>query len=474
MVMFEISELLDVERSSMFLFDWKTMELRACFSEGVNPDTLVVPLRMGVVGTAILRCETLNIVDVYQNPYFNPRIDSETGYKTDSLIVVPMVDASGRIQGGIEFLNKHTGRFSDDDEAVIGLAATRLAEIARSGKLDAQRAGDEVAALRECIGCDRGALFVLDEGGGQLVALHADGAEGVRIALNLRLGIAGLVALTKQAIMLPEAAADPRFDPSFDRRTGFVTRDMLCVPLLAASGESLGVIQAINKREGRFSADDEELLTSVAGIVAIAVENALLIEDGERQFHSVLETLAASIDARDAMTAGHSMRVAEIAIGIGRVLGFTPTDLDVLRVAAILHDYGKIGTDDAVLKKRGRLESDEYEHIKKHASTTFDILEKIYFARKYRGVPLLAASHHEMLDGSGYPRGLTAKEIPFMSKILTVADVFEALTADRHYRKGMETAKALAILDEGVGSRFDPNVVSALRQYLSGGQPVYG
>ena len=131
-----------------------------------------------------------------------------------------------------------------------------------------------------------------------------------------------------------------------------------------------------------------------------------------------------------------------------------------------MHDYGKLGVDDAVLKKEGKLTADEYDHIKHHATMTHGILEKIFFARKYRAVPLIAASHHEYLDGSGYPQGLTEKQIPFMSKILTVADVFEALTADRHYRKGMSATEAMAILDEGIGKRFDPHVVAALKRTM--------
>jgi HD-GYP domain-containing protein (c-di-GMP phosphodiesterase class II) len=210
----------------------------------------------------------------------------------------------------------------------------------------------------------------------------------------------------------------------------------------------------------------------VAGIVAIAIDNAMLFSDQERQFHSMLDVLAASIDAKDGLTAGHSTNVALHAVAIGRELGFTVEELDLLRVAAVLHDYGKIGVSDSVLKNDGLLDDDEFAHMKSHASLTEDILTRIHFTRKYRDVPLIAASHHERLDGSGYPRGLTAREIPFMAKILTVADVFEALTADRHYRKKMSTEDALAILDAAAGKRFDSHVIAALRRYLGVPEPL--
>jgi len=199
-------------------------------------------------------------------------------------------------------------------------------------------------------------------------------------------------------------------------------------------------------------------------MISVAIENALLLDVQERQFHSLLEVLAASIDARDTLTAGHSTRVAAYAVGIGQELGFAGDELKVLEMAALLHDYGKIGIEDQVLKKNGKLSEEEYAHIRQHPALTFSILDRIHFARQYRDVPLIAASHHECLDGSGYPRGLTAGEIPFMAKILTVADVFEALTADRHYRDGMPVERALAILDEGVGSRFEGTVVDGLKR----------
>ncbi|OHC66545.1 MAG: hypothetical protein A2045_05055 [Rhodocyclales bacterium GWA2_65_20] len=466
LVMREVTELLAADRSTLFLLDGETMALRACFAEGVAADNaIVVPLRMGVIGTAILARKTVNLVDAYQHPYFNPEVDAHSGYKTESLLVVPIANADGQVLGGIELLNKLTGRFTAADEKAVEAVAERLAAAA----IDAAAANRELAALRQRIECDRGTVFRLDPLAGQLVAVHADGADGARISLNMKLGIAGLVALTGQPLLIPDAHADPRFDASFDRRTGYRTRNILCVPLRGANADTLGVIQIINRRDGDFSAEDMALLTSVAGVVAIAVENALLFADGERQFHSLLETLAATIDARDTLTAGHSKRVALIACGIARELGFAENDLDVLNVSALLHDYGKIGIDDAVLKKEGKLDEREFAHIKLHAVLTFDILDKIRFSRKYRNVPLIASSHHEALDSSGYPRQFANREIPFMAKILAVADVFEALTADRHYRKGMAVEQALAILDAGVGKKFEGRLVVALKRYLDRG-----
>jgi HD-GYP domain-containing protein (c-di-GMP phosphodiesterase class II) len=466
LVMHEVSELLGADRSTLFLFDRQTMALRACFAEGVIGKAIVVPLRMGVIGTSILRRKSISLVDAYQHPYFNEAIDAQSGYKTESMLVVPIEGADGQLLGGVELLNTPLGRFSAADEMFVRESAERLAADRQIGSAAADR---EIAWLHERVEFDRGTVFKVDPAAGLLFAVHAEGDNQSPIALNLKLGFAGLAALTGEPLLIPDAPADPRFDPSFDRDTGYATRNMLCVPLRSGSGEALGVIQVINCLRGNFSEDDLALLSSVAGIVAIALDNAQMLHDSERQFHSLVEALAASIDARDALTAGHSKRVAQIALGIGRELGFADADLDVLDVSALLHDYGKIGIPDAILKKEGRLDEDEFAQMKQHAALTYDILERINFSRKYHNVPAIASSHHESLDGAGYPHGLDIQEIPFMAKILTVADVFEALTADRHYRKGMSLAQSYAILDEGIGRKFEGRVVAALHQYLDKG-----
>lgn len=471
-VMREVSELLGADRSTLFLMDWETMQLGAWFAQGVEDNAIVVPLRMGIVGAAILQRKILNIVNAYQHPYFNSSVDDLTGYKTDSILAAPIVDGNGKALGGVELLNKKTGRFTGEDEKIFTASMQRMAGLIREGALDTQRVCNEMAVLHELIGFDRSSVFIMDKSSGQLVALHSEGLEKQKITLTVKLGIAGLVALTNQMLLIPDTASDQRFDSSFDRATGYHTRNILCVPLHDSHGEVLGVIQAINKLAGDFSEQDVEMLTNIANIISIAVENALLLKDGDKQFHSILEVLAATIDARDTLTAGHSIQVAHFANEIGRTMGFTENDLDVLRISAILHDYGKIGIDDCVLKKNGSLDSTEYAHMKQHAAITRDILDKIYFSRKYRGVPLIASSHHEYLDGSGYPCGLDNNEIPFMSKILSVADVYEALTADRHYRKGMTPEQALTILDEGVNNnKFDAGVLTALRKYLAQEKP---
>jgi len=165
------------------------------------------------------------------------------------------------------------------------------------------------------------------------------------------------------------------------------------------------------------------------------------------------------------LTAGHSDRVTLFAVGIAKEMGLSYDTIEMIRVSALLHDYGKIGIADAILKKPGKLTDKEYDEIKAHSAKTRQILDKIEFQGIYREVPDVASSHHEKYDGTGYPAGLKGTEIPLGARILAVADVFEALTAQRHYRGPMPLRDALDLLQRDKGKHFDPEVVDAFMRF---------
>jgi HD-GYP domain-containing protein (c-di-GMP phosphodiesterase class II) len=272
--------------------------------------------------------------------------------------------------------------------------------------------------------------------------------------------------VSAQSLLLADAWADPRFDRSVDDRTGYRTRSMLCVPLISSTGETVGVIQVINKLQGDFDEDDLSFLEAMAAPLAIAIENANLFAENQRQFHSMVEAMAASMDARDPMTAGHSVLTVERAMAIGRELGLSVDDLDLLHIATALHDHGMLGVDDAVLRKAGPLDVRERDHMERHAGLTEGILRRIHLARRFRQLPTIAAAHHEAMDGSGYPLGLRGNEIPFLSRIIAVADTYEAMTAERPYRAAQSAQEVWTHIERHSGTRFDPVVVAALRRVL--------
>ncbi|WP_416829009.1 HD domain-containing phosphohydrolase [Ectobacillus polymachus] len=178
-------------------------------------------------------------------------------------------------------------------------------------------------------------------------------------------------------------------------------------------------------------------------------QNQLLLE-------SFFTVFAATLDARDPYTAGHSIRVAEYTVKLAKAAGLGPPKIDLLRKSALLHDIGKIGIKDKVLLKEGKLTDEEFEQIKQHPVIGARILEQINLPKELK--PLLPGVkyHHERYDGNGYPEGLSGENIPLFGRIMAVADAYDAMTSDRPYRKGMPSEKALSIIHSGKGTQWDP------------------
>ncbi len=423
---------------------------------------------------------------------------------------------------------------------------------------------DEAAKVAEA---DRCTLFLVDREAGELWSKVAHGTERLRVPLGA--GIAGAVAATGLAIRIADAYADGRFNPDVDRATGYRTRTLLAVPMRNTRGEVVGVLEALNRRDGAFGADDEELLSALAGPAASAVENAVLNDEIERLFEGFVQASIVAIEQRDPTTAGHSGRVATLTIALARAvakapppgvrgLAFDDAALQQLRYAALLHDFGKVGVREHVLVKaeklhahelelvrarfdlaraqlenealrarlegrpagasaerrreldafweivaaanrptvlpaeasaklaeiaartfadprgeprplltpfelsclsipRGSLSDAERKEIEEHVAHTFRFLSQIPWTRALRRVPEIAYGHHEKLDGRGYPRAVAGDAIPVEARMMTIADIYDALTAsDRPYKKSMAPEKALEILgDEARRGQID-------------------
>lgn len=243
------------------------------------------------------------------------------------------------------------------------------------------------------------------------------------------------------------------------------TRSFICCPIVYED-ESLGILAVDNvKTKKPLKQTDLSLLMGIANAVGMSIRNFILNEAKEKQFNSILQVLSASIDARDFLTSGHSERVTKFAVGICEEMGLSREYTEMIRIASLLHDYGKIGIDDSILKKNGKLTPEEYNEIKTHAEKTRIILKQINFEGIYRDIPEIAGSHHEKIDGSGYPKGLKGNEIPLGAKIIAVADFFEAITSKRHYRDAMSEDEAMALLIQKRGVHFDEVVVDAFIRY---------
>lgn len=320
---------------------------------------------------------------------------------------------------------------------------------------------------KNAIQADRCTVFLWDKDTDELwskVALGLDSSQEIRFPADK--GLAGYVVKTGESLNIADAYNDPRFNPEVDSKTGYRTKTILCMPIMNNNREIIGAFQVINKIDGVFTKNDEDLLVAIGGSASIALENAQLFDKQLQMYHeqklmfeSFIDTLAMSIDARDKITAGHSTRVRMYSTLLAQEIGMESKDISLLEKAATLHDIGKIGIRDSVLQKEGKLTDEEYKHIQEHVRITHDILSRIYMSADFRIITEMACSHHEKYDGTGYYRHLKGEEITLGGRILAVADVFDAITSKRHYRDKMPIANVINILIKDSGTHFDKSIV---------------
>lgn len=258
--------------------------------------------------------------------------------------------------------------------------------------------------------------------------------------------------------------ADGETQPAYCRMLGdHGCRELIIFPIRGQRGP-IGVL-IVGLRDA--SAQHGDMVTSgrqLAAQLALGLSNVSLLEELDSLSLGALTALARTIDASSHWTAGHSERVTHHAVGIAEALGFGAADVARLRHGSLLHDIGKIGVPPTILDKPGPLTEAELAVMQSHPAIGARIVESV---RAFRDLVPLVLHHHESLDGTGYPAGLRGDEIPDLVRILTVADVFDALTSDRPYREGLTVDSALVILTNGVGTRFDARAVAALRDTVT-------
>ncbi len=321
---------------------------------------------------------------------------------------------------------------------------------------------------RLVLNADRCSVFLYDKETNELWSRVALGIESEEIRFPADKGFAGHVFKTGETIRIKDTYNDKRFNKEIDKHTGYKTYNLLCMPIRNIKLETIGVFQVLNKKNGNFTPSDEDILLAIGTNAGIAIENNVLfkiqqqmLDEQQKLFAGFIDTLAASIDARDKITLGHSTRVKMYSELISKELKLNKEITEIISKAAMLHDIGKIGIKDAVLQKKGALTKEEYEQIKEHVKITYDILRKTNLNSFFAEIAEIAASHHEKYDGSGYFRGLKGEEIPLGGRILAVGDVFDAITSVRHYRDRMPMKEALKIMIEGRNKHFDGNIIDA-------------
>ncbi|MFK8110855.1 MAG: HD-GYP domain-containing protein [Rubripirellula sp.] len=225
-------------------------------------------------------------------------------------------------------------------------------------------------------------------------------------------------------------------------------------------GKSLGRMIAIRSLEQEeLGTVEADLMKSTSMMLGVHLINQRQYQEMQQMFEGTIQSLVSALDAKDAYTCGHSSRVADLAVDLAQRLGFDEEGVNRIRMAGILHDIGKIGIDDSVLRKPGKLTDEEFEQIKRHPVLGYEILQGI---RQFRKILPAVRHHHESWNGSGYPDGLAGKAIPRDAQVLAVADAFDAMSSDRPYRSGMPLEKVVGIFKEGRGIQWAADVVDAL------------
>ncbi len=421
------------------------------------------------------------------------------GIKTDrshkNMLAVPLMKRR-RVIGVIEVINKNDGKpFTKSDLKVMTSLANHFSIIMERANLFTELDGrikqfstlNEVGnllistldqsvvrhrameAITKLMHAETGSLLLLDREREELyfeVALGAKGRRLKEVTLDIGEGIAGWVAKYGKPLIIHDVTKDKRFQGNIDKRSKFRTRNMICVPV-SIKGNIIGVLQAINKVSGTFTKEDLKLFQLFSNQVAIALDNARLYEEIKDTFYATSGALAEAIEKRDPYTGGHTKRVLAYCLAIANHLRMPKTTLEVLRLSAVLHDIGKIGIEDRILRKDAPLDAMEAASMKMHPELGAEILKHV---PQLRDIVPGMLYHHERVDGLGYPKGFKKEQIPLIARIISVADTYDAMTTTRPYRKGLDPEVALRELKKCSGRQFDANVVAAFLRAFRGGE----
>ena len=297
----------------------------------------------------------------------------------------------------------------------------------------------------------RGSILLLDpvEGCLEVRGVQGYGPEaGPSIGQRFRIS-------DKLPVLAPEGPDAPMGIRMYEDPAGRT----VFVPMVAKERLIGGIEIDLEKRDRRFSANDQKLLYALASQAAIFIENARLERDIRSMFLGIIVSMASAVDAKDAYTHGHSLRVARMGLLVAQQLGLPREKLEPLLLAGILHDVGKIAIPDNILKKPERLDPEEFVVMKGHPLAGAKLLAHIpSLAEVLPGIK----HHHESWDGSGYPDGLKGEAIPVAGRLILIGDAFDAMTTDRVYRAGMPVGAAIEEIRRGSGTQFDPALVGCV------------
>lgn len=309
---------------------------------------------------------------------------------------------------------------------------------------------------KKLLNADICSIFLHDNKKNELWTIVADKVHEIRIPDDR--GIAGQVFKTGEILQILDAYEDPRFDKNTDISIGYHTKTMLAVPLVNNSGNAFGVLEIINKLDNTcFDHEDIDLLKHITLYVSSIIDNFFL-NDTIKQVHKDLVYKLSSVTKfKDKETQNHIIRVGLYCTVLAQGLKWSDEKLELIQLAAPMHDIGKVGIPDHILLKEGLLEPDERDIIKRHSQYGYEIL-KGADSDLLQLAATIALQHHEKWDGTGYPNGLSGEMISIEGRMTAIADVFDALTSARSYKLPWPFEKALEYIASEKGTFFDPTL----------------
>ena len=302
------------------------------------------------------------------------------------------------------------------------------------------------------LGAQKGVVFILKE----------DGTAQVKSSVGIKDILREEILVTAEHYIDTVVARKKMlFVSSLEEPNNIFVPPVICTPLICRN-KTWGVLCVCGRKHGdeEFIDDEVSMLSNLSYQIAIAFENVSLNKDRERTYFETMAALALAVEAKDSYSRGHSERVGLYAARIAEEMDIAKNDVQTLKDAARLHDIGKIGIADSVLNKPGRFTQEEREIMKKHPIIGESIVKPL---KTFKHLLNPIRHHHEFLDGSGYPDGLTGEQLPLITRIITVADIYDAMTSDRVYRKALSIEQVKKELQEMVGQgKLDKSVVSTL------------
>jgi putative nucleotidyltransferase with HDIG domain len=444
---------------TLFLLDHEAHEIIFKVVRGNAKDQELTGKRIkenvGIVGAVIQRGQPIVIEDLASDPRWYREFKPELVARLRNAITLPLL-LQGKPIGAAQIFN-----FECKEIELLQLLSSRMASEV-----------DKTLLLEKAVCSNQRLQAVVDVLGQVAATLDRDQLLNIVTDHAARLldGESSSVFLVngggeESAQLLSRSAQDPRQSVG-----GFLARSVVSVPLSARpiivgkerkqlEERIIGNLMVLNKHHGVFDSEDMQLLEILASQASTVLQIATLYTQASELFLEFIEVLTATIDAKDPYTRGHSKRVSNFSVTIAENLGFNGDALHDIRMGSLLHDIGKLGIPDHILTKPDRLTNEEYEQIKKHPGIGFKIMEPVHLMNNV--LPAIM-EHHERLDGTGYPLGLHNEQVSVMGRIVAVADVYDALTSDRPYRKKMDLESVLDYLRKNIDTHFDPICVEAL------------